>query len=281
MNDFAVFIMVHGRPDKNWTLPTLKRHGYTGKVYMIADDQDKTLPGYKKKYAENLIVFDKNLSFMNSDSGDNTGDLRSTLYAANESFNIAKRLGLKNYCLMCDDYTNFEFRYPINGKLTTQKVNNLDDIFAAYVNFLNKTSFTSIAFAQNGDFIGGIGSQMVSGYSMKRKVMNSFIISTEKPFKFMGRLNEDATTYVNLGSKGYLFGTIPYISLKQKPHQQEKKGLTDVYNDNGTYTKSFFSVMYNPSSVKVSMMGDKHYRIHHMINWKKAVPKILRESYKK
>ena len=28
--DFAVFIMVHGRPDKMWTRKTLRKQGYTG-----------------------------------------------------------------------------------------------------------------------------------------------------------------------------------------------------------------------------------------------------------
>ena len=54
--------------------------------------------------------------------------------------------------------------------------------------------------------------------------------------------------------------------------------MTDVYLDYGTYVKSFFSVMYNPSSVKISHIG-KHKRIHHQINWNNAVPKIISEDY--
>ena len=97
----------------------------------------------------------------------------------------------------------------------------------------------------------------------------------------MTRFNEYVTTYVLQGSRGDLFITIPVVSLFQPDTQKKKKGLTDVYQDMGTYVKSFFSVMYNPSSVKISMMGDNHMRIHHRITWNNAVPKIIDEKYKK
>ena len=57
--------------------------------------------------------------------------------------------------------------------------------------------------------------------------------------------------------------------------------MTDVYLDSGTFLKSFYTVMIAPSCVKLSMMGDKHLRIHHNVNWECAVPKILNEKWKK
>lgn len=57
--------------------------------------------------------------------------------------------------------------------------------------------------------------------------------------------------------------------------------MTMVYNESGTYVKSFYSVMFSPSSVKVKVMGDKHLRLHHHVEWDKAVPLILPEIYKK
>ena len=57
--DFAVFIMVYGRPDKNWTYDTLRRCGYSGKIFLVGDNTDSTIEGYKKKYGNELLVFDK------------------------------------------------------------------------------------------------------------------------------------------------------------------------------------------------------------------------------
>ena len=54
-----------------------------------------------------------------------------------------------------------------------------------------------------------------------------------------------------------------------------------LYLDSGTYIKSFFSVMYAPSCVRVSAMGDKHKRLHHRVSWKNAAPHIIKEKHKK
>ena len=55
-----------------------------------------------------------------------------------------------------------------------------------------------------------------------------------------------------------------------------------MYIDNGTYTKSFFSLMYNPSNTKVKMMQTRNSsRIHHTIKWKNTTPMILNERFKK
>ena len=63
--------------------------------------------------------------------------------------------------------------------------------------------------------------------------------------------------------------------------QQNPGGLTDIYLDNGTYVKSFYSVIHEPSCVKVALMGSNNKRIHHKINWDKCCPKILNEKWKK
>jgi hypothetical protein len=158
---------------------------------------------------------------------------------------------------------------------------NIDSIFNLTVDYYKTTNALSIAFAQTGDFIGGIDNGKGSYRFSKRKAMNSFLCSTERRFDFLGRMNEDVTTYVNLGSKGELFLTIPVFAVNQKDTQQVKKGLTELYLDNGTYVKSMFSVIYNPSCVKASMMNASHKRIHHSISWKNTTPMILDQKHKK
>jgi hypothetical protein len=270
--EFAIFIMVHGRPDKMWTYNTLRKCGYTGKIYLVADSLDKTLNDYKIKYGDELLVFDKELASKEMDSGDNTNDLRSTLYSANKIFDLAKENGIKYFYIMCDDYYYFGYRYESGAKI----IKNLDKVFDSMVNFYKSTNIKTIAFSQGGDHIGGF-----SGIKLKRKAMNSFLCSTDRPFKFLGRMNEDVTTYVNLGSKGDIFFTFTNIQLDQKDTQGEKKGLTEMYKDNGTYVKSFFSVMYNPSNVKVSMMNSNNPRIHHSVKWINTTPMIIDNKYKK
>ena len=279
MNDFAVFIMVHGRPDKAWTYNSLRKHGYTGKIYLVADDLDPTRHRYKEIYKDQLLIFNKKQAAESMDAGDNTGDLRSTMFASNTIFDLAKENNIKYFFNMCDDYTNFGHNFNTDYEIDRHNIKNLDKVFAAMVEFYKNTPTKTIAFSQGGDFMGGVSPSFK--LELKRKAMNTFLCSTDRPFKFIGRLNEDVTTYVNLGSKGDLFFTLTNIRLTQTAHQQEQSGLTDVYLDNGTYTKSFMSIIYNPSCIKISSLGHKHKRIHHKITWNNAVPKILNEKTKK
>jgi hypothetical protein len=58
-------------------------------------------------------------------------------------------------------------------------------------------------------------------------------------------------------------------------------GITETYLESGTYIKSFFSLMMNPSSVVIAPMGTTRPRLHHRISWNNAVPKILSPQHKK
>lgn len=40
----------------------------------------------------------------------------------------------------------------------------------------------------------------------------------------------------------------------RKHNQKNKGGMSDVYIDKGTYLKSFYSVMFAPSCVKIGLM---------------------------
>lgn len=280
-DDFAVFIMVYGRPENMWTLNTLRDCGYTGKVFFVADDTDKSLPGYRKKYGDDLIVFDKRKAAELYDSGDNTGDLRSTLYSANTIPRLAKERGLRYFAIMCDDYhfINRNFDHQGSYNKSPVSISNLDGIVDSLLSFLECTGAKTIAMAQGGDFIGGAAAGNARPMLL-RKAMNTFFCSVDNPIEFVGRLNEDVTTYVRGGNVGDLFFTTTELAIKQKPTQSQSGGLTDAYLDSGTYTKSFFSVMYNPSCVRVSVMGETNRRIHHRVSWNNAVPKIINERHR-
>ena len=58
-NDFCVFILSNGRPDNIKTLETLQRSGYTGKWYIVIDDEDPTGNQYKSTYGDKVLVFSK------------------------------------------------------------------------------------------------------------------------------------------------------------------------------------------------------------------------------
>jgi len=69
------------------------------------------------------------------------------------------------------------------------------------------------------------------------------------------------------------------IQLDQLDTQSNAGGMVDVYNDSGTYVKSFYSVMYCPSCVTIRTIGIHHTRLHHSVAWNNAVPVFLSDSY--
>lgn len=276
--DFCIFILTHGRPDKVVTYKTLKDCGYTGKVYIVIDNEDDTAEAYKRKY-ENVIQFDKLAISKTFDTGDNFDDRRTIIFARNVCFELAEKLGVKYFMELDDDYPTFAYKFDTKFEYRERKINNLDRILDELLDYYKSINALTIAIAQNGDFIGGKNGGFAQEIATKRKAMNTFICSTDRPFKFVGRINEDVNTYTNLGSRGYLMMTINAVAIHQATTQKTKGGMTDIYLDKGTYVKSFYSVMYSPSSVKIKMMGDKHRRIHHSVSWKNTVPMILREEY--
>lgn len=279
--NFVVFILSHGRSDKLITLKTIQEQGYSGDWFVILDNEDSTIENYKKVCGEeHILVFDKLAISKTFDTYDLSDNRKTIVYARNVCFQFAKQLGYDYFLELDDDYLEFEYREQSGDKLLTHHVRNIDDVFESMLQFLDDTSATSVAFAQGGDMIGGCqGTVWKAGY--KRKAMNSFFCKTSNPFPFLGRINEDVNTYTTLGSRGALFLTIPLVDLRQVPTQNNSDGMVDVYKENGTYMKSFYTIMSMPSCVKISMMGEQHQRIHHSIDWENCVPKIVSSKFRR
>lgn len=274
-DDFCTFIISHGRPDKVITYPTLLRAGYTGKVYIVIDDEDKTGDAYRKKFPGIVLTFSKEEVSKTFDEGDNSGNRRTTSYVRNACFDLAKQVGCRYFLVLDDDYYIFGFR--LNKYVTIKST--IDDMLSCMIHFFENTNILSLSISQGGDHMGGRVAER-----LQRKAMNFFICSTDRRFNFVGRLNEDVNTYVSLSTTGGVFFTVFQLQLDQNQTQATSGGMTEAYLDAGTYVKSFFTVMYAPSCVKIGTMGDPRsgdYRVHHAINWNNAAPCILRESHRK
>lgn len=281
LDNFAVFILSHGRADNIKTLKALKKGNYTGKWYIVIDNEDKQAKEYYKRYGkENVIMFDKLKISKTFDVGDNFTERRTVVYARNACFEIAKKLGLKYFLELDDDYSQFSYRAIRNNKFVKINCKQLDKIFSSMINFLDVSGAITVAMAQGGDFIGGKDNGNYKK-GLLRKAMNTFFCSTDRFFQFVGRVNEDVNTYVINAIKGNLLFTVTRISINQATTQAQCGGMTEQYVNSGTYLKSFYSVMYAPSCVSIHLMGDKHKRIHHKVSWNNCAPKIISYRFKK
>lgn len=280
--DFAVFILSHGRADKCLTYNSLLKAGYTGKIYILIDNEDKTADKYYKNFGDKVIMFDKKAIADKIDVMDNFEGRKAIVYARNANFEIAKNLGLKYFLQLDDDYTQFQYRFNSELAWEYKEILNIDKVFDILLTYFSNTNIRALAFAQNGDFIGGsdVG-ELRQGLTMKRKCMNTWFFDVDKPVNFVGKMNEDLTASIYYGSLGKLFFTVYSVSINQITTQAGSGGMSDIYQDNGTYVKTFYSIMIMPSCVKVSMMQTTHSRLHHKITWNNAVPKIISEEYKR
>ncbi len=280
-DDFAVLILTHGRADRVHTIKTLAKGNYTGKVFFVIDNEDETAEEYFDRFGrENVIIFDKEAAYQRTDTADTFGEKRVIVFARNESFRIAKELGLKYFLMLDDDYTAFDHRWVEGDSLKAKSSRNLDRLFGAMVDFLEESDADTVAFCQAGDFIGGANNRNFHK-KILRKAMNSFFCRTDRPLKFVGTLNEDVCYYTDNNRKGRLIMSVTHVALVQEQTQSGKGGMSEAYLDSGTYLKTFYSVMVCPSGVKVATMGPKHKRVHHHVDWGKVAPKILNEKWRK
>jgi len=283
-NDFCIFIISYQRANNVKTYKTLQKCNCKYPIFIVVSDDDTQINQYKKNFSENnLVIYSKREYIGKFDYMDNRIDkLSSAVFSRNAVFDIAKKLGYPFFLVLDDDYGNFQYRYMQNNKLRGKILHkSLDKILYLYKETLKALpNIHSLAMSQAGDFIGGNMTRAFS-YRRLRKIMNVFFCATDRRFEFFGRLNEDVNVYTKLGNIGYLFITIPEISIVQLITQHNEGGLTSSYLELGTYIKTFYTLLAMPSSVKIGIIQDTFSRIHHQINWKFTIPYILPDEVKK
>lgn len=280
--DFVAFILTHGRADNVITYKAVRKVGYTGRVVLVLDDEDEQLDRYFSLYGkENCYVFEKTKYIASSDSICK-GDHRAILYARNACFDIAEELGYKYFIELDDDYSRFSYTFDSFGKVKQRSIKDLNYVWRRMLEyFVTCPKISCLAMGQRGDFVGGQQNTMLSSIGTKRKAMNTLICSTERKFEFKGRYNDDVNTYTRLSQQGQIFLTILQVAINQEQSQSLEGGMTEVYRHDGTYQKSFSSVVVCPSAVKLAMMGYRERRLHHNVDWLRVAPKILNKKYKK
>ena len=276
-NDFAVFILSHGRADTISTYRALRDGGYTGRTYVVIDNEDDQEELYRQKFGDDIIQFDKRDYLEKTDLGDLDTDRRIGVFARNFIQDEAKRLGYKFHLQLDDDVHGFTYRFAHGKVLRALHCYHLDEVFSGMVEYMKETPITSLSFALSAYNMGGVDGSIKDG--MTRKTMTTFLMRADDVQYFHMRMNDDITTSLINGMRGKLYYSYLPIEVEVDKTQVKAGGMTDIYQKNGTYRKSFYSVMCCPSCVKVSAMGITDYRIHHTISWNNAVPKLLSERW--
>lgn len=286
-DDFAMFILSHKRAKRVDTLKLLERKNFNGRWYILIDNLDPEQDLYKELYGDHVIVFDKaeEIRTRKTDIMLNAPKENVVVWARNKVFEIARDMGLKFFAEFDDDYTSAEFRiydyYAQRYKLIP--ITDINEPIAWTLELLETAKIPVVAWAQGGDFMGGDSNYKVLE-TLKRKVMNTFFWNmdyVDENMKFLGFLNEDVNFYVWQGMLGKVMFTIPFICINQRLTQTNAGGLTEAYLSVGTYVKSVLTSLISPSGVQVRLMGYTNPRLHHAVYYKRIVPMILSDKYKK
>ena len=279
MMNYAIFICTHGRPDEQHTLKALRKAGYTGKIILVVDDEDDTVPELMlKTYGDAEIVrFCKQHYIDTVDIGRSDAKRKAILYAKCACEDVAKERNLDAFVIADDDITDFRFRYESDGKLLTQYVTkNMDVIIESYLTFILDCNVCMTSFGTNQMFMGGRISDERKGEF--RIPYNFLFRNTSISFNWISEMNEDTISVLAEHGNKYMI-QLPFIKLEMKELMAGAKGgMTEFYNQMTTGTRIGTILMYSPSNVKYIATAKK---ITHAIKKDNAFPKLISSSIKR
>lgn len=274
---FAVFILSHGRAKTITTYDVMRKYGYTGDMYVVIDNEDEQENEYRKRFGKDIIQFDKREYVLKTDLGDLDDDRRIGVLARNFIQDKAQDMGYQYHLQLDDDIHGFTARYVRGPKLACYTIRSLDDVIDGMLDYMDSVAFTALSFGLPAYYVGGVENSAWKK-RMIPKTMTTFIMRADDKRYFHMRMNDDITTCVLGNMRGKMYYSYLPCMVEVDPTQVQKGGMTEIYQDNGTYRKSFYTVMSAPSCTKISSMGVNDFRVHHEINWNNCTPKIINEK---
>lgn len=277
----AVFICTHGRPNSQHTLHLLRNSGYTGKIYLIVDDEDNTLQELMlKTYGQAQIVeFCKQEYITKSDTGTNENQRKCILYAKNFCEDLAQNMKLDAYVIADDDILNFRFRYPEDGSLKSQKVlTTMDEVMDAYYQVMIDCDMVATGFGFTQFYFSG--SESFGNENMQKyRVPYNFVFRNAKHrVDWMSWFGEDIITAVYYGRIGQLWTALPYVQQEIVALASASGGMKDTYDGNSSARLAMQNVMYLPAELKAYLYKGKFMA---SIKREQAFPKLISSSFKK
>lgn len=273
MSNFCVFILSHKRPECD-TLKMLKKYGYSGDYRVVLSTDDDYINEYKKTIPiEKILVFDKQEVRHLCDTMISTSyfNPNGSIYARAFIQEKAEEMGLEYYCMADDDITKLYHRENVNSKMKQKEISNIDNIFLAFIEFLDLDSrIASINPALDDGFFGGINGSF--SQTATRLPYQFFVFKTANKRKFVGLRNEDYN--LSFLNTDLLYFTYWHISIAS-PKMATNRGGIDYKKNNTKLNPSMFMWVTHPIGIKV-LPNEKR-----RISKDKIFPKIVSDKYKK
>ena len=278
----GILIISHKRPDCP-TAAALKKNGYNGEWFIVADDEDDT--EYESAYPGHVIRFHKKQYVETIDTADNFGREHASVFARNACYDIAKQKDYDIFGLFDDDIYGFFYRYMDGKKLAVKKVQNLTKVFELYCQYVLDSGFACGAFVSNGRLIGGASNDLVKN-KFYFNPCSVFLINMQvEHSRFTSTIWED-TVYCLLNNiRGKTVAAFMPITFTYAPQYDFDKaemkgelgGCAELYENLGAYIPQSYLKMIVPSMVKIRL-GAKRGGCRISSN---NIPAILSGRYRK
>lgn len=274
----TIYIISKGRPQCR-TAQTLTKMKYPGEWFIVCGNNDETLEQYLANWGEEHVkVFDWYDEVKRTDTMDNFGFGSMPSGACpvrNATAEISRRRGERRHWQFDDDYTGFQVFDAKTGKRPHCDGQKLAECMEAIAEFADRCGLSNCGFPPST-----IETCKEGALGLARRVFNAHNLPSggELFVPWMARLNDDLINAINVWRTGRSELSVKCIAMNMPPTQSEGGGLTDIYRDEGTVRKTAYAVMAAPGQVK---LVDRFGRYHHAADWKRIVPKIVSDEYRK
>lgn len=273
---YAIYIITHGRADKQITLNTLLKCGYKGDWYLLCDDEDEQLDKYKELYGDRVVVFSKDDYIDKVDFLTNNVKRTSTIFVRNAVYDVAMKMGYEYFGMFDDDISDFSWRYVDGEHLKQKKVEDITLYFDAVVEYMKDASLAAVGVASAGQMVGG-----VETFLQKRwyyNICQSFFCNVHKRMTFDGILAPDLNAVIRAGREGKVLIEPLFMQHTSPDRGSKSGGLKDLYDASNEYVWNFYPVIYSPSNVSIYIKNGAFRTKKNHINME---PRILSERYRK
>lgn len=274
MKNNTIYIMSKGRPQCH-TARTLKNLGYKGEWFIVCGDNDELLDEYRNRWGdEKVLVFNWKKYFDKCDFMDNTKSLAGAIPARNAIKDIAKKRGEIRHWQWDDDYTNFRWFDCDTLKWRNLNGYELEEKLQKLADFGEAIEASNIGFDLGTACANGIeGAKFILG--MRQRVFNFHNLPTDEKLwiKWRGRMNDDLLNSIWAKNHGKLVFSVRNPLGNMEKTQGVSGGLTELYKEQGTVTKTAYGVLGHPKAVKLAIWRGRY---HHHVNWELISPRIVR-----
>lgn len=280
-DDVAVLISTNGRARNQITYSTLRRIGYTGKIFLVVDDEDVELAEYKRIYGDSVKIFSKKEYFKKADLMINKADMCAAIFSRNACFDIAKENGISFFVNCDDDIKDIKFADIRGRKLITRKITDFDTVMKSVKKFMTCIGSDAMSICEDGVYVGGLNEKVKTGayWSMS----HWFFFSSDTDLRFRGLWHDDRVFSMDVGKIGKIAFSMSIMRdtlPSENEEEKQKGGMRSGKERFDRYSAEFMTLIAHPDVLKM-YLDEKSGKWKLKRKGECASPKIISGKHKK